>query len=48
MQSAYGGDKLWEEKHPEVAQALWTLAEEHSQQEYANMTQVLSQHCYVE
>jgi hypothetical protein len=33
MQSAYGGDKLWEEKHPEVAQALWTLAEEHSQQD---------------
>jgi len=33
MQSAYGGDKLWEEKHPEVAQALWTLAELHSQQD---------------
>lgn len=33
MQSAYGGDKLWEEKYPEVAQALWTLAELHSQQD---------------
>jgi hypothetical protein len=32
-QSAYGGDKLWEEKHPEVAQALWVLAEAHSQQD---------------
>lgn len=33
MQSAYGGDKLWEEKHPEVAQALWKLAQAHSQQD---------------
>jgi hypothetical protein len=33
MQSVYGGDKLWEEKHPEVAQALWALAELHSQQD---------------
>ena len=33
MQSAYGGDKLWKEKHSEVAQALWTLAELHSQQD---------------
>jgi hypothetical protein len=32
-QAAYGGDKLWEEKHPEVAQALWELAESHSQQD---------------
>jgi hypothetical protein len=32
MQSAGGGDQLWEEKHPEVAQALWALAELHSQQ----------------
>ena len=30
MQSAYGGDTLWEEKHPEVAQALWTLAQAHA------------------
>jgi hypothetical protein len=30
---ACSGDKLWEEKHPEVAQALWTLAELHSQQD---------------
>ena len=27
------GDTLWEEKHPEVAQALWALAELHSQQD---------------
>jgi hypothetical protein len=33
MQSTYGGDKLWEEKHPEVARALWTLAQAHSQQD---------------
>ena len=32
-QAACCGDKLWEEKHPEVAQALWTLAESHSQQD---------------
>ena len=32
-QAAYGGDKLWEEKHPEVAQALWELAESYSQQD---------------
>jgi len=32
-QAAYGGDKLWEEKHPEVAQALWELAASHSQQD---------------
>jgi len=32
-QAAYGGDWLWEEKHPEVAQALWALAESHSQQD---------------
>lgn len=32
-QSAVGGDKLWEEKHPEVASALWTLAQSHSQQD---------------
>jgi hypothetical protein len=32
-QAAYGGDKLWEEKHPEVAQALWDLAESYSQQD---------------
>ena len=33
MQSTYGGDKWWEEKHPEVAQALWTLAQGQSQQD---------------
>jgi hypothetical protein len=32
-QSAFGGDKRWEEKHPEVASALLTLAESHSQQD---------------
>ena len=30
---AYGGNILWEERHPEVAMALWRLAEEHSQQD---------------
>jgi hypothetical protein len=32
-QSAFGGDKRWEEKHPEVADALWSLAQSHSQQD---------------
>lgn len=32
-QSAFAGDKLWEEKHPEVANALWVLAQSHSQQD---------------
>jgi len=32
-QSAFSGDKLWEEKHPDVANALWTLAQSHSQQD---------------
>ena len=32
-QSAFGGDKLWEEKHPKVADALWILAQSHSQQD---------------
>jgi len=32
-QSAFAGDKLWEEKHPDVADALWTLARSHSQQD---------------
>lgn len=32
-QSAFGGDKLWEEKHPAGAAVLWELAEAHSQQD---------------
>jgi len=32
-QSAFAGDKLWEEKHPEVADALWVLAQAHAQQD---------------
>jgi hypothetical protein len=32
-QSAVAGCKLWEEKHPDVAQALWKLAETHAQQD---------------
>lgn len=32
-QSACSGDKLWEEKHPDAAQALWKLAQSHSQQD---------------
>jgi hypothetical protein len=27
------GAKLWEEKHPEVARALWEIAQSHSQQD---------------
>jgi hypothetical protein len=32
-QSLLAGDKLWEEKHPQVAAALWELAEAHAQQD---------------
>src|SRR5512147_849224 len=32
-QAAFGGNRLWEEQHPEVAPALWALAESHSQQD---------------
>ncbi len=32
-QSCCSGNSLWEEKHPEAAQALWALAESHSQQD---------------
>ena len=32
-QSAFAGKKLWEEKHPDVANALWDLARSHSQQD---------------
>ena len=32
-QSAFAGDKRWEEKHPQVADALWALAQSHSQQD---------------
>jgi hypothetical protein len=32
-QSAFAGDKLWEEKHPDVANALWGLAQEDAQQD---------------
>lgn len=32
-QAACGGNWLWEERHPAVAQALWVLAESHSQQD---------------
>jgi len=31
--SVYGGNKLWEERHPAVAEALWGLAATHSQQD---------------
>jgi hypothetical protein len=30
---AFCGAKLWEKKHPEVAQVLWELAESHAQQD---------------
>lgn len=32
-QAAYCGNRLWEEKHPDVAQALRALAESHCQQD---------------
>lgn len=32
-QSAVAGNKLWEQKHPEVADALWALAQSHAQQD---------------
>lgn len=32
-QEVYGGNHLWEERHPEVAEALWTLAQAQSQQD---------------
>ncbi len=32
-QEAFCGNKLWEEKYPEVAAALWSVAELHSQQD---------------
>ena len=32
-QAACCGKRLWEEKHPEVAGALWRLAESHGQQD---------------
>lgn len=32
-QSAWCGNKRWEEKHPDAAQALWRLAEAHAQQD---------------
>jgi hypothetical protein len=31
--SAFGGNKCWEEKHPDAAEALWVLAQAHSQQD---------------
>ena len=32
-QAAFGGNKRWEERHPEVAEALRQLAESHAQQD---------------
>ena len=32
-QAAFGGNRLWEEQYPEVAPALWALAESQSQQD---------------
>lgn len=33
VHAAVCGDKLWEEKHPQAAEALWKLAEAHAQQD---------------
>jgi hypothetical protein len=32
-QAAFGGSRLWEDQRPDVAQALWALAEAHGQQD---------------
>jgi hypothetical protein len=32
-QAACCGNRVWEEQHPDVAQALWALAESHGQQD---------------
>jgi hypothetical protein len=32
-QAACCGNRVWEDQHPDVAQALWALAESHSQQD---------------
>lgn len=32
-QEVYGGNHLWEERHPEAAEALWSLAQAQSQQD---------------
>jgi hypothetical protein len=32
-QATFGGDRPWEEKHPQVAEALWSLAQSYSQQD---------------
>lgn len=32
-QEAFCGRRLWEARHPEVAEALWRIAEAHSQQD---------------
>lgn len=31
--AVYGGNLRWEERHPEVAEALWALAQTHAQQD---------------
>ena len=33
VHAAVCGDKLWEERHPQAAEALWKLAEAHAQQD---------------
>jgi hypothetical protein len=40
-QSAFAGDKLWEEKHADVADALWALAQAHGQQDPSFRTPLL-------
>ena len=32
-QAAFSGHRLWEDQHPQIADALWRLAEAHSQQD---------------
>lgn len=40
VRSAVCADKLWDEKHPKVARALWKLAEAHAQQDPSFRTTV--------
>lgn len=39
-QTARCGNKRWEQKHPEAAQALWRLAQAHSQQDPTFRTRI--------
>ena len=44
-QAAWSGNKRWEKKHPDVAQALWLLAESHAQQDRGEKMSLYSNLC---